>query len=121
MGFRSGSDGAIRSKTALNLESDDGVETLLAMPKVLAGAGWGVGDIEYDDDNGQIQWTFPRGTAIGVAAATRGERENPACAFIEGFGAGWVKGSLDLDVEFLESECAGVQGSTCAFSSRSLR
>lgn len=121
VGYRSGFDGAVESKTALKIEERGDVGVLLAMPTVLAGAGWGVSELTYDDEAGSLQWTFPKGTAVGVAAARRGREGAPACAFFEGFGAGWVKGSVGLEVEFLESECAGLKLPTCTFQSRSLR
>jgi len=74
----------------------------------------------YDDETGHLEWTFPKGTAVGIAAREVGPRVAPACAFIEGFGAGWVKGSLGLAVEFLEGSCVGMGNVACRFDSRPL-
>jgi hypothetical protein len=121
VGYRSGLDGAVASRKALAIGEDGRVELLLAMPRVLAGAGWGVSELVYDDEGGEIAWTFPKGTAVGVAAQGQDARTDPACAFFEGFGAGWVKGSVGLDVEFFESACLGLGNDACRFESRPLR
>ena len=118
VGYRSGFDGA------KEIEKGDGGGTpwkvLLAMASVLAGAGWGVSEIVYDEGLRSVTWEFPKGSAVGVAARRVGRRSTPACAFFEGFGAGWVKGSVGIDVEMIETECVGQGGHACRFESRPL-
>ncbi len=120
VGYRSGHQGALRSLSAMNIESGGPLEAFLAMPRVLAGAGWGASEVVYDDITGAIVWTFPLGTSVAAAAKQAGPRTNPSCAFFEGFGAGWVKGSLGTDVEFVETACAGRGDATCRFEARTL-
>ncbi len=120
VGYRSGADGARAIRETLAATKPNPPEVLLQMPGVLAGAGWGVSELSYDDADQSILWRFPRGTAVGVAAGGRGHRVAPACAFFEGFGAGWVKESLGSEVEFLEMECVGQGQSRCAFQSQPL-
>jgi hypothetical protein len=118
VGFRSGFDGAREGLRPMGVDEVDRVGALLAMPRILVGTGWGVSEIEYDDVRDEVAWTFPRGTAVGVAARNAGRRATPACAFVEGFGAGWVKGSLDRSVEFMETACVGMGDPACRFASR---
>jgi predicted hydrocarbon binding protein len=119
VGYRSGFEGA--EVTAKLLGAPSGrVDVLFGMVGVLSGAGWGVSELAYDDESKAIRWRFPRGTAVGEAARRKGRRANPACAFFEGFGGGWVQGSLGLKVEFLEAECLAIGGSACTFESRTL-
>lgn len=120
VGYRSGLDGARESTKAFGLQRAHGVSVLLAMPRVLAGAGWGVSELTYDDETGRITWAFPKGTAVGIAAGRAAVRTQPSCAFYEGFGAGWVEGSLRVKIEFLESACRGAGGESCVFESRAL-
>lgn len=117
VGSRSGMDGAREFAKDYRVS---GPSTLLAMPRVLASAGWGVSELTYDDEGGRIAWTFPKGTAVGIAAGRSSVRINPACAFYEGFAAGWVEGSIHLKVEFSEVKCCGAGAESCAFESRSL-
>ena len=120
VGYGSGHEGALRSLQAMGVESESPVDALLMLPRILAGAGWGMSEVEYDDATGDIVWMFPNGTAVGVAAQRAGPREDPACAFFEGFGAGWVKGSLDRTIEFVETACLGRGDARCRFASRPL-
>jgi len=118
VGYRSGFDGA-QTWTAMS-PKEGPVPVLLAMGRILSWAGWGMCDISFDDATKDVVVTFPKGTAVGVAAQRAGGRTRPACAFYEGFAAGWVKGSVDLDVEFDESTCRGVSGGECRLASRPL-
>ncbi len=120
VGYGSGHEGALRSLQAMGVESERPIDALLTLPPMLAGAGWGTSEVEYDDATGDITWAFPNGTSVGVAAQRAGPRADPACAFFEGFGAGWVKGSLGLAVEFIETECRGRGDPRCRFASRPL-
>ncbi len=120
VGYRSGFDGARDAVRPMGGTESDSVGALLVLPRILAGAGWGLSEIVYDDERGELRWTFPKGTAVGVAARAGERRTTPACAFIEGFGAGWVKGSLGSSVEFLEGTCLGMGDATCTFESRPL-
>jgi hypothetical protein len=121
VGYRSGHEGAVATLKGFGGKSGRRVEGLLAMSGVLAGAGWGLGELVYDDTEGEVRWTFPRGTAVGVAARRAGRRKTPACAFFEGFGAGWAKGSVGADLEMMEIECIGQGDDACRFESRALR
>src|SRR5438093_10447211 len=68
VGYGSGHEGALRSLQAMGVDSEKPIDALLMMPRVLAGAGWGTSEIEYDDATGDITLTFSNGTAVGVAA-----------------------------------------------------
>lgn len=120
VGYRSGFDGAHEARRALQIPEASPDQTLVAMPRVLAGAGWGLSELVYDEGSGSIDWTFPHGSAVGLAAAEQGGRTLPACAFYEGFAAGWVEGSVGLRVEFDEVECVGRGDDRCRFESRNL-
>jgi len=120
VGYGSGHEGALRSLQAMGVESESPVDALLMLPRILAGSGWGASAVEYDDATSRVTWTFPNGTSVGVAAERAGPRADPACAFFEGFGAGWVKGSLGLAVEFVETACRGRGEPQCLFESRPL-
>ncbi len=120
VGYRSGHEGAVRSLQAMGDGSGSPVDALLLLPRILAGAGWGASAVAHDDATGITQWSFPHGTAVAVAAKQAGPRDDPACAFFEGFGAGWVKGSLGTEVEFVETACLGRGDARCEFESRRL-
>ncbi len=118
VGYRSGWDGAAVMEGLLDPASEDkGVQFLLSGAKILAGAGWGRCEIEYDDEAKSVRWVFPRGTAFGLAAKLDGTRENPACPFMAGFVAGWTNRSLGLEIEVREVECVGKGEARCAFES----
>ena len=70
VGYNSGRNGAdVNSRLLTDLPANDGNVRLLSSGNgVLAGAGWGRSEIEYDDVTGSVQWRFPEGTAIGLAA-----------------------------------------------------
>ena len=120
VGYRSGVDGAKVIMKSTGATSVAPVRALLTMPSILAGAGWGISELLYDEDAATLDWRFPRGTAVGVVAGRAGRRATPACAFFEGFGAGWVRGSLGLDLEMIEIDCIGKGDGACRFESRPL-
>ena len=120
VGYRSGHEGAVATLKGSVAKSGRQVQSLLAMPGVLAGAGWGTSELLYDDSTAGVRWTFPRGTAVGAAARRAGPRKTPACAFFEGFGSGWVKGSVGANLEMVEIECIGQGDDACRFESSSL-
>lgn len=92
-------------------------QILLAMPPILAGTGFGTSELTYDDEAERITWEFPRGTVIGMAAQRNGGRSDPTCAFFEGLGAGWARGSLGLRLRVTETECLGRGDVACRFQS----
>lgn len=119
VGYRSGWDGAEVSAAFESAASTNGgnVRLLGAGTDVLSGAGWGRGSIEYDDSTGVVRWTFPEGTAIGLAARAAGTRDKPACPFVAGFVAGWTNRSLGVQLEFQEAECVAKGEPRCLFES----
>ncbi len=118
VGYRSGLDAARVAPRMFGISEADGLRVLLAMPRTLASAGWGLSELACDDEAERVEWSFPKGTAVGVAGQRAGRRRNPACAYFEGFGAGWIKGSLGFDVELLETESRSVGDGACRFVSR---
>lgn len=120
VGHRSGWDGAEVSRALLTDASAPEVRaSLLATgSRILAGAGWGRSAVEHDPSKETVVWDFSQGTAIGLAAKMDGVRENPACAFIAGFVAGWTNRSLETETEFQEVECVARGEPRCLFASR---
>ncbi|MFQ5908463.1 MAG: V4R domain-containing protein [Thermoplasmata archaeon] len=92
-------------------------ETLLAMPPILAGTGFGISELAYDDEQERVVWTFDLGTVVAMAAQDGGERSEPTCAFFEGLGAGWAKGSLGVNLRISEMECVAQGDEACRFQS----
>ena len=119
VGYNSGRDGAeVSARLLKDVPANDGQVRLLSSGNgVLSGAGWGRSEIEYDDVTGFVQWRFPEGTAIGLAARLEGRREKPACPFVAGFVAGWTNRSLGIKMEFQETECVGKGDGRCVFES----
>ncbi len=120
VGYQSGVDGVEAVRQALEKPGAKlGVVDLLFQgPAVIAGAGWGKAEVEYDDTTGQVTWKFPSGTALGVSAKAKGVvRKHPACTFMEGFIAGWTNGSLGTKYEFDEVACVAKGDNHCAFHS----
>jgi len=119
VGYNSGWDGAeVNARLLKDVLANDGQVRLLSSGNgVLSGAGWGRSEIEYDDVTGFVQWRFPEGTAIGLAARLEGRREKPACPFVAGFVAGWTNRSLGIKMEFQEMECVGKGDGRCVFDS----
>jgi hypothetical protein len=119
VGYNSGWNGAdVNSRLLTDLPANDGNVRLLSSGNgVLSGAGWGRSEIEYDDATGSVQWRFPEGTAIGLAARQDGLRERPACPFVAGFVGGWTNRSLGTKSEFQETECVGKGDAHCVFES----
>lgn len=119
VGYNSGRDGAeVSARLLKDVPTNDGQVRLLSSGNgVLSGAGWGRSEIEYDDVTGFVQWRFPEGTAIGLAARLEGRREKPACPFVAGFVAGWTNRSLGIKMEFQETECVGKGDGRCVFES----
>ena len=119
VGYNSGWDGAEVNARLLKdvFAKDEQVRLLSSGNGVLSGAGWGRSEIEYDDVTGFVQWRFPEGTAIGLAARLEGRREKPACPFVAGFVAGWTNRSLGIKMEFQETECVGKGDGRCVFES----
>lgn len=119
VGHRSGWDGAeVNSQFYRDSSPEDArVALLLAGARIMAGAGWGRCEIEYDTDTKAVRWEFPAGTAVGLAARMDGTRKNPACPFMAGFVAGWTNRALGLQVEVLEAECVARGHPRCVFES----
>jgi hypothetical protein len=119
VGYNSGRDGAdVSARFLADVPANDGKVRLLSSGNgTLSGAGWGRSEIEYDDATGSVQWRFPEGTAIGLAARQQGPRATPACPFIAGFVAGWTNRSLGTTIEFQETECVGKGDRRCVFES----
>ncbi len=93
-------------------------ETLLAMPPILAGTGFGASELVYDDRHERLVWTFDLGTVMGKSGREKGGQETPVCAFFEGLAAGWAKGSLGLNVRIAETDCLARGDDVCRFRSR---
>lgn len=113
----------LESATALDRSRDPDhpkAETLLAMPPILASAGFGTSELIYDDERERLDWAFDLGTVIAMAASGNGGHAEPTCAFFEGLGAGWAKGSLGLNLRISETDCAARGDEACRFRSRLL-
>lgn len=116
IGYQAG----LESATALDRARDPSLpklETLLAMPPILAGTGFGTSALIYDDEGKRLDWTFDLGTVIAKAAREDGGRGEPTCAFFEGLGAGWAKGSLGVSLRITETECIARGDDACRFQS----
>jgi hypothetical protein len=92
-------------------------ETLLAMPPILAGTGFGTSELVYDDERDRLEWTFDLGTVMGTAGRENGKQTAPTCAFFEGLAAGWAKGSLGLNLRISETDCVARGDAACRFRS----
>ncbi|MFQ5985961.1 MAG: V4R domain-containing protein [Thermoplasmata archaeon] len=92
-------------------------ETLLAMPPIIAGAGFVTSELVYDDERERLDWAFDLGTVIAMAARGNGGHVEPTCAFFEGLGAGWAKGSLGLNLRISETDCIARGDDACRFRS----
>jgi hypothetical protein len=123
VGYQSGVDGveAVRQALEKSGAKPGAVDLLFQGPAVIAGAGWGKAEVEYDDSTGQVSWNFASGTALGVSAKAKGVvRKHPACTFMEGFIAGWTNSSLGTKYEFDEVACVAKGDNQCAFHSMPL-
>lgn len=110
----------LESARALERARDPGLpkaETLLAMPPILAGSGFGGSELTYDDEAERIDWTFNLGTIIAMAAGEDGGHAEPTCAFFEGLGAGWAEGSLGVSLRISETDCIARGDDACRFRS----
>ena len=119
MGYQAG----LESAKALDRAREPSLpraETLLAMPPILAGTGFGTSELVYDDQQERLVWTFDRGTVIGNSGRENGGREKPVCAFFEGLAAGWAEGSLGLNLHIAETDCLARGDDVCRFRSRPL-
>ncbi|MDX1534954.1 MAG: 4-vinyl reductase, partial [Thermoplasmata archaeon] len=92
-------------------------ETLLAMPPILSGTGFGASELVYDDQAERLEWTFRLGTVMGTASLENGPRAAPTCAFFEGLAAGWAKGSMGLNLRVAETDCVAQGDEVCRFRS----
>lgn len=92
-------------------------EIFLAMPPILAATGYGTSELTYDDERERVAWVFAHGTVIAMAAQRGGGRPEPTCAFFEGLGAGWAKGSLEVNLRVTETDCLGRGDRACRFQS----
>ncbi len=119
VGYRSGWDGAEVNSGLLGdvARAEREARLLDAGIRILAGAGWGRCEVEFDDDAGVVRWTFPQGTAVGVAALADGARQDVACPFVAGYLAGWTNRALNLRTEFKEVECVARGQPRCVFES----
>ncbi len=116
MGYHVG----LESAEALDRARDSSMpkaETLLAMPPILAGAGFGASELVYDDQQERLVWTFDLGTVMGKSGRENGGQETPVCAFFEGLAAGWAKGSLGLNLRIAETDCLARGDDVCRFRS----
>lgn len=116
MGYHAG----LESAAALDRVRDPSLpkaETLLAMPPILAGTGFGTSELLYDDERDRLEWTFDLGTVMGTAGRERGGETAPTCAFFEGLAAGWAKGSLGLNLRISETDCVARGDAACRFRS----
>ncbi|MFQ5918427.1 MAG: V4R domain-containing protein [Thermoplasmata archaeon] len=116
---RIGYQAGLESAEALDRARDPKVpkaETLLAMPPILAGTGFGTSELVYDDQRDRLEWTFDLGTVLGITGREN-EGQAPACAFFEGLAAGWAKGSLGLDLRISETDCVARGDAVCRFRS----
>lgn len=119
MGYHAG----LESAEALDRAREPSVskaETLLAMPPILAGTGFGTSELVYDDQQERLVWTFDLGTVVGRAERENGGQATPTCAFFEGLAAGWAKGSLGLNLHVAETDCIARGDDVCRFRSRLL-
>lgn len=110
----------LESATALDRARDPSLpmaETLLAMPPILAGTGFGTSELIYDDQRDRLIWTFDLGTVIATAGREAGGHTETTCAFFEGLGAGWAKGSLGVDLRLSETDCIARGDDACRFRS----
>ncbi|MEE8231929.1 MAG: 4-vinyl reductase [Thermoplasmata archaeon] len=116
MGYHVG----LESAEALDRARDSSMpkaETLLAMPPILAGTGFGASELVYDDRQERLVWTFDLGTVMGKSGRENGGLETPVCAFFEGLAAGWAKGSLGLNLRIAETDCLARGDDVCRFRS----
>ncbi len=116
MGYHVG----LESAEALDRARDSSMskaETLLAMPPILAGTGFGASELVYDDRQERLVWTFDLGTVMGKSGRENGGQEAPVCAFFEGLAAGWARGSLGLNLRIAETDCLARGDDVCRFRS----
>ncbi|MFQ6012676.1 MAG: V4R domain-containing protein [Thermoplasmata archaeon] len=116
VGYHAGLESAVALDRARNPQFPR-TEILLAMPPILAGTGFGTSELTYDDERQQLGWTFREGTVIARGAQGNGVRKKPICAFFEGLGAGWVRGSLGANLRIAETDCLGRGDDACRFRS----
>ncbi len=91
MGYHAG----LESAAALDRARDPNLpkaETLLAMPPILAGTGFGTSELVYDDQRERLVWIFDLGTAIALAVARTGRIRSPRAPSSKVYARGGPRG-----------------------------
>lgn len=116
VGYATGLESADRLRAG-PLRARTAVEAFLALPYLLAGAGAGPSEFAFDEPAGELTWTFPYGTPLGLASIQDGTAGGPVCAFVEGLVQGWSEGTLGSDLRVAEVKCVATGGDGCRFRS----